>query len=54
LLYNRSFSWSFGVFLFEVFSLGGTPYVSVAERDVRNFLEDGNRLEQPTCADEKT
>jgi hypothetical protein len=47
------FSWSFGVFLFEMFSLGDTPYVGVQQGEVLKFVEDGNRLPRPRLASDE-
>jgi serine/threonine protein kinase len=39
--------WTFGVILWELFELGGIPYADVSEKDLVEYLENGNRLEQP-------
>lgn len=40
--------WSFGVFLWEVQTLGGRPYESMTElNQLVSFLKSGRRLEQP-------
>ncbi|XP_070547588.1 fibroblast growth factor receptor-like [Ptychodera flava] len=43
--------WSFGVLLWEVYSLGCTPYETLLEDDVRDFVQGGKRLGIPQgCA----
>ncbi len=47
------FSWSFGVTLFEIYSLGQMPYQDIPTLELLKFLQDGNRLFQPElCPDE--
>ena len=46
-------SWSFGIFLFELFSFGQEPFKQVPSEGFLQFLRDGNRLEQPEFANEK-
>ncbi|CAD6192593.1 unnamed protein product [Caenorhabditis auriculariae] len=38
--------WSFSVLLFELFSLGESPYSSIPPTDILQFLDGGNRLQQ--------
>lgn len=40
-------SWSFGVLLFEIITLGGSPYPGVQPSDMQQTLEAGKRMEQP-------
>jgi len=42
--------WSFGVTMWEIFSLGNQPYPTRTPEDVRNFLESGARLDRPQYA----
>ncbi|NP_001034536.1 receptor tyrosine kinase Torso-like protein [Tribolium castaneum] len=39
--------WSFGVLLWEIVTLGGTPYVGVHSSELLDFLKSGNRLARP-------
>lgn len=42
--------WSFGVFLWELFSLGETPYPNIPEGFLKSSLNDGHRMAKPTHA----
>ncbi|KAK0409591.1 hypothetical protein QR680_004642 [Steinernema hermaphroditum] len=44
---TKSDVWSYGVLLFEIFTLGDAPYPSVQLSDMIKHLEQGNRLEKP-------
>lgn len=45
--------WSFGILLYEMFSLGDDPYTFVEAGRIIDFLRDGKRLEMPNyCSDE--
>ncbi|XP_057315127.1 uncharacterized protein LOC130656312 [Hydractinia symbiolongicarpus] len=45
--------WAYGVVLFEVVTLGGTPYPAVNNRELLTMLKSGYRMEKPdNCADE--
>ncbi len=50
----KSDMWSFGVVMWEFFSLAETPYPSQPlDPSFVTFLKDGNRLEQPVhCPEE--
>jgi hypothetical protein len=44
--------WAFGVVLWEIFSMGATPYINVANSQLMQQLEAGMRLEAPPgCSD---
>ncbi|XP_030045512.1 tyrosine-protein kinase Fes/Fps [Microcaecilia unicolor] len=50
---SESDIWSFGVLLWEAFSLGSTPYASMNNQQTREAIEHGQRLPSPTqCPDE--
>ncbi|CAJ0924713.1 unnamed protein product, partial [Mesorhabditis belari] len=45
----RSDIWSYGVFLYEVYSWGLTPYITVLPDEMLAHLRKGARLEAPDC-----
>ena len=48
-----SFSWSFGILLWEIFTLGGTPYPGIPVEHLYEYIQCGSRMEQPeTCPEE--
>jgi hypothetical protein len=49
---NIFFRWSYEVLLYEIFSLGDTPYAMVQQNEMIDYLESGNRLPQPALADD--
>ncbi|KAL9972277.1 hypothetical protein ACROYT_G018560 [Oculina patagonica] len=44
---EKSDVWSFGICLWEIFTLGGTPYPGIPTEQLLDFLSDGHRMEQP-------
>lgn len=42
--------WSFGVLLWEIFTLGGSPYPGIKTYELVRFLKQGSRLEHPQFA----
>ncbi len=52
-LFCQGFRWSYGVLLYELYSLGSVPYETLQKTEILEFLKGGQRLEQPQFADEK-
>nr|CDJ83546.1 Tyrosine protein kinase domain containing protein [Haemonchus contortus] len=50
---TKSDVWAYGIVLWEIVTLGGFPYPTVCDKDMLQYLLDGNRLEKPiSCSDE--
>lgn len=53
MLYAISSQWAFGVTLWELMTLGQTPYVDIDPFEMAAYLKDGYRIAQPiNCPDE--
>ncbi|CAB4006801.1 vascular endothelial growth factor receptor 2-like [Paramuricea clavata] len=50
---EKSDVWSFGIVLWELFTLGGTPYPSIPPSEVAEFLARGLRMEPPHACPEE-
>ncbi len=51
--YKNSDIWSFGVLMWEIFTLGGNPYPSVPVEKLFDYLKDGNRMSKPMYCDDE-
>ncbi|XP_056428014.1 tyrosine-protein kinase Fes/Fps isoform X3 [Hyla sarda] len=50
---SESDVWSFGILLWEAFSLGAVPYTAMTNQQTREFIEHGSRLPAPEmCPDD--
>nr|XP_047139744.1 uncharacterized protein LOC105845442 isoform X2 [Hydra vulgaris] len=44
---SRSDVWSYGVVLFEIVTLGGSPYPTISNRELLKLLKSGYRMDRP-------
>lgn len=49
---EKSDVWSYAVVLWEIFSVGETPYKEGRDRDLPDRVQNGERLPKPEQADE--
>ncbi|XP_032511632.2 vascular endothelial growth factor receptor 1 isoform X2 [Danaus plexippus] len=50
---TQSDVWSFGIVLWELFSLAKTPYPNISPAHLIEWLNSGNRLDKPQYADDR-
>nr|XP_047129999.1 proto-oncogene tyrosine-protein kinase receptor Ret [Hydra vulgaris] len=45
--------WAYGIVLFEIVTLGGTPYPTISNRELLSLLKTGYRMDQPENCSEQ-
>ncbi|XP_052899045.1 tyrosine-protein kinase receptor torso isoform X2 [Anopheles moucheti] len=50
---SQSDVWSYGILLYEICTLGGSPYPSISTNKLLRYLESGYRMERPKSCSEQ-
>nr|XP_058956796.1 proto-oncogene tyrosine-protein kinase receptor Ret-like [Pocillopora verrucosa] len=50
---TKSDVWSYGVVLYEIFTIGGSPYPRMDGKKIANLLEEGYRMPKPQHVDDE-